>query len=123
EDGIRDADVTGVQTCALPICPPKPLQGAPDTLEMARAASPFKGAARQKSAVAGGLCLDPEPGKLPVELRDLPAAVDDAVLAGPCRMRLGIDVQPQRVALLAVARAGLELGAVGHDDGDFVIGG
>src|SRR6266498_4974431 len=21
EDGIRDADVTGVQTCALPICP------------------------------------------------------------------------------------------------------
>src|SRR6266699_5883740 len=26
EDGIRDADVTGVQTCALPICP-SPAQG------------------------------------------------------------------------------------------------
>src|SRR6266498_6095961 len=24
EDGIRDADVTGVQTCALPISPPPP---------------------------------------------------------------------------------------------------
>src|SRR5690554_6963105 len=24
EDGIRDADVTGVQTCALPIHPPRP---------------------------------------------------------------------------------------------------
>src|SRR5437773_9114932 len=23
EDGIRDRDVTGVQTCALPICPPR----------------------------------------------------------------------------------------------------
>src|SRR3989442_14011835 len=25
EDGIRDADVTGVQTCALPICPDRKL--------------------------------------------------------------------------------------------------
>src|SRR5207237_5183643 len=24
EDGIRDSSVTGVQTCALPICPPAP---------------------------------------------------------------------------------------------------
>src|SRR5436305_5884978 len=28
EDGIRDADVTGVQTCALPISPPRARQGA-----------------------------------------------------------------------------------------------
>src|SRR3989442_3730802 len=28
EDGIRDADVTGVQTCALPICGGKVIQGA-----------------------------------------------------------------------------------------------
>src|SRR5207344_1521952 len=27
EDGIRDADVTGVQTCALPISPPSPSAG------------------------------------------------------------------------------------------------
>src|SRR3989442_5231503 len=32
EDGIRDADVTGVQTCALPICPPpRPPPSAPES--------------------------------------------------------------------------------------------
>src|SRR5436189_3065690 len=28
EDGIRDTSVTGVQTCALPICPAPPTGGA-----------------------------------------------------------------------------------------------
>src|SRR2546423_9699331 len=31
EDGIRDKLVTGVQTCALPICPTLPPTGAPAT--------------------------------------------------------------------------------------------
>src|SRR5437764_10755986 len=30
EDGIRDTSVTGVQTCALPICPPRRLFPPPD---------------------------------------------------------------------------------------------
>src|SRR2546422_11627472 len=34
EDGIRDVAVTGVQTCALPICPPG-LEGAGETAAMA----------------------------------------------------------------------------------------
>src|SRR2546429_958111 len=29
EDGIRDVAVTGVQTCALPICPPSPDPSSP----------------------------------------------------------------------------------------------
>src|SRR2546426_2898076 len=29
EDGIRDYKVTGVQTCALPICAPRPAPAAP----------------------------------------------------------------------------------------------
>src|SRR5439155_2721313 len=32
EDGIRDGHVTGVQTCALPICTPaKPFSGSPES--------------------------------------------------------------------------------------------
>ena len=56
-----------------------------------------------------------------VELRQLAAAIDKAMLAGPCRMRLGIDVELQPFARAAIGAAGLELGAVGHDDGDLVI--
>src|SRR6266498_1759941 len=32
EDGIRDADVTGVQTCALPISPRPAREGSPQDL-------------------------------------------------------------------------------------------
>src|SRR6478735_1250599 len=33
EDGIRDYKVTGVQTCALPICPIDPGEGLPQVLQ------------------------------------------------------------------------------------------
>src|SRR3569623_142968 len=36
--------------------------------------------------------------------------------AGPCRVRLGIDVEVQRVAFLAVGRAREVLGSIGHND-------
>src|SRR6266496_5129743 len=36
EDGIRDLYVTGVQTCALPICPVSWVQGSPDESWIAR---------------------------------------------------------------------------------------
>src|SRR4051794_10255746 len=65
-----------------------------------------------QSPVGDRLFLDSQPGELLVELRNLAAAVDDPVLPRPCRMRLRIDVQTQRVAGLAVAGPRLELRAV-----------
>src|SRR3546814_15807104 len=44
-----------------------------------------------------------------------------AMLAGPGRVRLGVDVQAHGDARLAVGRAGLVLAPVGHHDGDLVI--
>src|SRR3712207_7513587 len=40
EDGIRDIGVTGIQTCALPICPARPgaSSGAPGRRDRARCA-------------------------------------------------------------------------------------
>src|SRR3546814_10045121 len=43
------------------------------------------------------------------------------MLAGPGRVRLGVDVQAHGDARLAVGRAGLVLAPVGHQDGDLVI--
>src|SRR3546814_5158290 len=43
------------------------------------------------------------------------------MLAGPGRVRLGVDVQAHGDARLAVGRAGLVLAPVGHHDGDLVI--
>src|SRR5437667_8750557 len=40
EDGIRDRDVTGVQTCGLPICPAGIGTAAPRALRSRRAARP-----------------------------------------------------------------------------------
>src|SRR4051812_13112857 len=57
-----------------------------------------------------------------VEARDLAARIEQlAVAAGPGRMDLGVDVELQRVAFLAVGRTGLEGGAVGHLHRDLVI--
>src|SRR6185437_15592228 len=57
-----------------------------------------------------------------VEARDLAARVEQLlVAAGPGRMRLGIDVQLQRVAFLAPGRTGLEGRAVGHLDLDHMV--
>ena len=56
------------------------------------------------------LVADAQPGELLVELGHLAAGVHHALHAGPGRMRLRVHVQAERVALLAVAGAGGELG-------------
>src|SRR5256886_4761085 len=52
EDGIRDLTVTGVQTCALPICTPST---PPTTCAAARCASRFARYARQEQCGAAAL--------------------------------------------------------------------
>src|SRR5690606_6909824 len=65
---------------------------------------------------------DAEIGELVLELGQAAAAVDELLLAtGPGRMGRRIDVEVQRVAFLAIGRAGLVLGAGGHHDLDGVI--
>src|SRR5262249_11008874 len=80
---------------------------------------------------SGGFCrakqiaalfLEPDTREFLLESREPPAAVDQLLLtAGPSRMRLRVDVEVQRVALLAPRAAGGELGAVGHHHLDGVI--
>ncbi len=41
--------------------------------------------------------------------------------AGPCRVRLGIDIKVQLIARFAIGAAGDEFRAVSHDDGDIVV--
>src|SRR5690606_38929451 len=67
------------------------------------------------------LLLQAEAAEALVELRNLPAAIDQTMLAGPGRMGLGVDVQAHGLTRLAVGRARLVLGPVGHHDGDLVI--
>ena len=62
------------------------------------------------------------PLELLLEARQAAAAIDQMLAAaGPGRMRLGVDVEGERVALLAVGRVGLKLSPVGHQDLDHVI--
>src|SRR5260370_19331564 len=69
----------------------------------------------------GALLLYPETLEALVEAREV-AAVDQPLLtAGTGGMRLRIDLEPERVAGLAVGRSSLVGGAVGHHDGDLVI--
>src|SRR6266481_4557469 len=57
-----------------------------------------------------------------VEAGELAAGVEQLLLAAcPGRVRLGVDLQPQRVARLAVGGAGLVRGAVRHQHGDLVV--
>src|SRR5216684_5738703 len=67
EDGIRDVAVTGVQTCALPICccspePPEPLRLSPPSLPP----SPGKGLASTSTTPAPWVApASPPPGPAP----------------------------------------------------------
>src|SRR5882757_2995761 len=88
------------------------------------------GAAQNKNAPRGGRLpsardgrsartsvLFEEARKLLLEPRHTAATVHQLLgAAGPGRVRLGVDVEVQRVAFLAPGRAGQVLGAVGHDD-------
>ena len=58
-----------------------------------------------------------------VELCNLAARIDDALLAGPGRVRLRVNVQTDGITRLAVAGTSLVLGPVGHDDVDLMISG
>jgi hypothetical protein len=71
---------------------------------------------RQRRRIGRGALLH-QAGELLLEARDAAAAIEDLLLtAGPGRVRLGVDVEVQRVAFLALGRAGQEFGPVGHDD-------
>src|SRR5882672_9034843 len=66
--------------------------------------------------------LDAEILEALVEAGELAAGVEQAMLAaGPGRVRLRIDIEPQRVAGFAVGRACLIGAAIGHHDSDLVI--
>src|SRR5712691_9595276 len=66
--------------------------------------------------------LEAEASELLLEAGDPPGAIHDLLLAaGPRRVRLRVDVETQRVTLLAPGGAGGELGAVRHDDLDGVV--
>src|SRR5689334_11663833 len=71
--------------------------------------------------LGSSLLAEGEAAEALVEARDLAALLDLARAADPCRMDLRIDLEVQRVAFLAPGRAGLELGTVGHLDGDHVV--
>ena len=88
--------------------------------EIARRAGkpPLCGACERSTAYF----LQAETGEPLLEARQPAAAVEQLLgAAGPGRVRLRIDVEMQHVAALAPGGAGLELGAVGHDDLDGVI--
>src|SRR5882724_4020322 len=72
---------------------------------------------------AGALfLLEAEAGELLLEAGDPPGAIHDLLLAaGPRRVRLRVDVETQRVTLLAPGGAGGELGSVRHDHLDGVV--
>src|SRR6266498_863500 len=88
EDGIRDADVTGVQTCALPICararpgghrhrPPPPRRRAAARVRGARPAAaglPLagEGPVRRRRRVQAGAGADARPGPLVQSAAPLP---------------------------------------------------
>src|SRR5882724_7606702 len=72
---------------------------------------------------AGALfLLEAEAGELLLEAGDPPGAIHELLLAaGPGRVRLRVDVETQRVTLLAPGGAGGELGSVRHDHLDGVV--
>src|SRR6185312_9621229 len=58
-----------------------------------------------------------EAGKLLLEARDTAAAIEELLgAANPGRMRFGIDIEVQLVAVLAPGGAGLVFGSIGHND-------
>lgn len=68
------------------------------------------------------LLLERKPAETLIEARDLAARVEHlAAATGPGRVARRIDFERHHIAFLAPGRARLELGAVGHLDGDRVI--
>src|SRR3984957_13301754 len=72
-------------------------------------------------ACAASILLE-EARKLLLEPRHAAAAIEDLLgAAGPGRVRLGVDIEVQLVALLAPGRARLVFGAIGHHDRNHMI--
>ena len=107
--------------------------GAPGDAEMEIARQPIKGCGLKNPAYEKGPRLTAQrlsvrlaranAGEALVELRDLAARINNALLACPGRVRLRVNVQADGIARLAVAGTGLVLGPVGHDDVDLMISG
>src|SRR3989454_1494555 len=79
EDGIRDYKVTGVQTCALPICPPAPYRAVPK--QRARVLGPRDNAGRGGEAADGD--RNGGAGEGPVAVAELPELVPPRALRRP----------------------------------------
>src|SRR6266498_6008873 len=82
EDGIRDADVTGVQTCALPISPrPLPATERGRRSQSTLLAPPL----RFGEGAGGGVLLEPLTSKLAQRLRPLSRGVSSSGCSIPSR--------------------------------------
>jgi hypothetical protein len=68
-----------------------------------------------------GLLFQAKAAETFVEFRNATAAIDNAMLTRPSRMRLGIDIQTQYVAFFAIGRFRFEFGSVSHHHGNFMV--
>src|SRR3989442_5394422 len=85
EDGIRDADVTGVQTCALPISPPSPL-AAGRIPARGRRGSLGRGPASRASG-EGGAVRAPSAHQPPLLLQHAEHRSEERRVGKECRSR------------------------------------
>src|SRR5207247_4669048 len=115
EDGIRDPLVTGVQTCALPICgrspPARPLaRGRRAPATSGRGLRGPGGAGRRGRAASAGTPRGPAPA--PPRRPRLGPAGSRRRLTAPGGHRLAVDVvlggSPRDEDLLSTARAGAD---------------
>src|SRR5690625_329827 len=71
EDGIRDGHVTGVQTCALPICSPR-LRGRPPAARRGGPPAPPTGSSSEGRKEARTPCPHPYRPPLPITTASSP---------------------------------------------------
>src|SRR5215813_6939962 len=84
EDGIRDADVTGVQTCALPICQEAAKASLADTPAEDEASEQYAGAFRREHQRGAERRREPAPARAAQERREV-VARDGRGSGGGCQ--------------------------------------
>src|SRR6478609_1845432 len=103
--------------CIAPLAPQYDGSGSDATVAPQNKNAPGSPGACSSPASRAGSILFEKARKLLLEARDATAAIHQLrVAAGPGRVRLGVDVEVQRVAFLAPGGAGQVLGSVGHHD-------